>query len=90
MCVVELNCGLSGVSPAGPLNVDCSVTGGDVQSVICNYDNGFIVEDCSLNFALGFERFSPGGHNVTITTTTSDGRSVSIVLGFTVPPEFSK
>lgn len=85
---LELRCGLSGSSPAGPLNVDCSVTGGEVQTVICNYDNGFIVENCSLDFALSFDRFSPGDHSVTITAVTSDGRSVSVTLGFSVPPEF--
>ena len=45
----RLTCGFSGISPAGPVNVDCSVTGGDVESVVCSYDDGAIVEDCKQN-----------------------------------------
>ena len=38
---VRLTCGLS-----GPVNVSCTVTGREVESVVCSYDNGTIVEDC--------------------------------------------
>ena len=41
-------CGVSSSSPSGPINVDCSAAGGDVQTVVCNYDNGAIIEDCEL------------------------------------------
>ncbi len=33
----------------GPVNVNCLVTGGEVETVVCNYDNGSIVEDCKQN-----------------------------------------
>ncbi len=39
--VLGLTCGLS-----DPVNVSCTVTGREVESVVCSYDNGTIVEDC--------------------------------------------
>ncbi len=42
--VLRLMCGVS-----GPVNVSCTVTGREVESVVCSYDNGAIVEDCKQN-----------------------------------------
>ena len=41
-----LSCGLASVSPSGPINVDCDSVGGDVEGVVCDYDDGALVEDC--------------------------------------------
>ncbi len=64
--VFRLLCGLSGFNPAGPspgpliiigVNVDCNVTGGEVESVVCNYDDGAIVEDCKQSSAIKTRSF---------------------------------
>ena len=43
-----LTCDFGLPGPNGPLSVSCTVVGGEVDTVICNYDNGQIVEECML------------------------------------------
>ena len=44
----------------------------------------------SLNFTIDFTRFSPGGHILVITATSTSGATSSFDTGFTVPEPLGK
>ena len=56
----------------------------DVTCMLSVYDVG------SLNVAIDFTRFSPGGHSLVITATSTSGATSSFSTGFAVPEPLGK